>query len=235
MTGPSDTQPTGALALPGRPPIVEGRSTRKRRAIIEAATTLFLRHGYLGTSVDQIVALAAVSKPTVYRFFADKEQLLTEIVLGSLDRRGDPFRTELAALTQTNDLSPDLRSVARDYIKIVTQPSGLALRRLVIGASHQLPELAEAYYQRAQEQTLRSLADVFEQLAARGLLEIDEPMTAASHFAFLVLGRVLDKSLFSAEKPFTGTELERQADAGVTAFLAAYGNSTPRGSARAIV
>jgi len=216
--------PTDTLELSRRPPIVEDRSTRKRRAIIEAATTLFLQRGYLGTSIDQIAALATVSKPTVYRFFTDKEQLLTEIVLGTLDRRGDPFRAELASLAQSNDLSPELRGLARDYIKIVTQPSGLALRRLVIGASHQLPALAQAYYERAQEQTLGALASVFEQLATRGLLEIDEPITAASHFAFLVLGRALDKSLFSPEKPFTDAQLERQADAGVTAFLAIYAN-----------
>jgi len=96
------------------------------------------------------------------------------------------------------------------------------------GASHQLPELAQSYYERAQQTTLEALASVFGQLAARGLLKIDDPMTAASHFAFLVLGRALDKSLFSAAKPFTDTELEGQADAGVTAFLTAYGTITPR-------
>jgi TetR/AcrR family transcriptional repressor of mexJK operon len=221
---PSDLPPTGARAR--LPPTVEDRSTRKRRAITEAATVLFLQRGYLGTSVDQIAALAAVSKPTVYRFFADKEQLLTEIVLGTLDDRGDPFRAQLAALARSDDLTPDLCRLARDYITVVTQPAGLALRRLVIGASHQLPELAQAYYRRAQERTLGTLAGVFAALAERGLLEIDDPTTAASHFAFLVLGRALDKSLFCPEQPFTAAELQDQADAGVAAFLAVYGVRT---------
>ena len=51
----------------------EGRSARKRRAILEAATTRFLRNGYRGTSMDEIAARAAVSKQTVYKHFADKE------------------------------------------------------------------------------------------------------------------------------------------------------------------
>jgi TetR/AcrR family transcriptional regulator, mexJK operon transcriptional repressor len=55
----------------------EGRSARKRRAIMEAATTVFLGKGYLGTSMDEIAALAAVSKQTVYKHFADKEGLFT--------------------------------------------------------------------------------------------------------------------------------------------------------------
>jgi len=206
--------------------VIEERSTRKRRAIVEAATALFLQRGYLGTSIDQIAALAKVSKPTVYRFFEDKEHLLREIVLGTLDRRGDPFRAQLAVLAESDDVTSDLRRLARDYIAVVTQPGGLALRRLVIGASHQLPELAHAYYERAQEQTLMSLAQVFEQLATRGLLRFDDPLLAASQFAFLVLGRALDKSLFWPEKPFSDAELEAQADAGVGAFLTIYATET---------
>ena len=180
------------------------------------------RRGYLGTSIDQIAARAGVSKPTVYRFFADKEALLEAIVLGTLDRAGDPFRAKLPGLTGSENLAADLQKLARSYIAMITQPSVLQLRRLVIGASHQLPELARAYYDRAHEQTLRALADAFRQLANRGLLRIDDPLLAASHFAFLVVGRVLDKSFFYRDAPFSRRELNAQANAGVQAFLRAY-------------
>ena len=204
-------------------PVIEDRSARKRRVIVDAATALFLRHGYLGTSMDQIAALAAVSKPTVYRFFPDKEQLFTEIVLGTLDRAGDPFRARLSAVTQTDHLAEDLRQLARSYLATVTQPAVLQLRRLVIGASHQLPGLGRAYYDSAPEQTMRALAGCFDQLAGRGLLRLADARTAAAHFAFLVLGRALDKSLFCGDKPFSDAELTAQADAGASAFLAIYG------------
>jgi TetR/AcrR family transcriptional repressor of mexJK operon len=202
------------------------RSARKRRAVVEAATGLFLRHGYPGTSMDQIAAAAAVSKPTVYRFFADKEQLFTEIVLGTLDQAGQPFRDRLAALAGSTRLAGDLRQVARDYLATVIQPPVLQLRRLVIGASPYLPEVARTYYERAPEQTMQALAGCFGQLAARGLLRISDPAAAAAHFAFLVLGRALDKSLFCGDAPFTAAELAAQADAGVAVFLAAYGEGT---------
>ena len=207
--------------------VIEDRSARKRRGILDAATTLFLRHGYLGTTMDQIAAFAAVSKPTVYKFFPDKEQLFTEIVLGALDRAGEPFRAELASLGATDRLAVDLQQLARRYLATVTQPAVLQLRRLVIGASHQLPALAEAYYQRAPEQTMQALAACFRQLADRGLLRPGDPLVAASHFAFLVLGRALDKSLFCGDKPFTDAELTAQADAGAAAFLAVYARAGP--------
>ena len=204
--------------------MTEDRSARKRRAVVDAATTLFLRHGYLGTSMDQIAAFAGVSKPTVYKFFPDKEQLFTAIVMETLDRAGGPFLAELSRLAETRSgqLADDLRDLARRYLATVTQPAVLQLRRLVIGASHQLPALASAYYERAPEQTLRMLSDCFRRLADRGLLRAPDCDQAAAHFAFLVLGRALDKSLFCGDQPFTAEELAAQADAGASAFLAAY-------------
>ena len=119
-----------------------------------------------------------------------------------------------------------MRQVARDYLATVIQPPVLQLRRLVIGASPYLPEVARTYYERAPEQTMQALAGCFGQLAARGLLRISDPAAAAGHFAFLVLGRALDKSLFCGDAPFTAAQLAAQADAGVTVFLAAYGEGT---------
>jgi TetR/AcrR family transcriptional repressor of mexJK operon len=206
---------------PARPP-AEGRSTRKRRAVLEAATALFLRHGYLGTSMDQVAAYAGVSKPTVYKFFGDKEGLLSEIVLGTLESAAEPFQAELAALADSADLDSDLRRLARRYLDIVMQPPVLQLRRLVIGASHQLPILAAEYYERAPERTIRALADALARLADRGFLAIPDAPAAAAQFAFLVLGRALDKSLFCGDKPFPDAELNAQADSAAAVFLAAY-------------
>lgn len=215
---PARPDPTHGEQVPGK------RSASKRRVIVEAATALFLQRGYLGTSMDQIAVLAAVSKPTVYKFFPDKEQLLTAIVLETLDRTAAPFLDALARLAGTDRLADDMGQLARHYLATVTQPSVLQLRRLVIGASHQLPGLARTYYERAPEQTLHALADCFHRLADRGLLRIPDPETAASHFAFLVLGRALDKSMFCGDQPFSSRELAAQADAGTAAFLAAYGH-----------
>ena len=69
---------------------------------------------------------------------------------------------------------------------------------------------------------MHALAVCFGRLAERGLLELGDPLAAASHFAFLVIGPALDKSLFCGDEPFTAAQLTAQADAGAEAFLAAY-------------
>ena len=71
---PATVPPATAEPVTTEPARPERRSDRKRAAILEAATEAFLQRGYLGTSMDEIAAQAAVSKQTVYKHFADKEQ-----------------------------------------------------------------------------------------------------------------------------------------------------------------
>jgi TetR/AcrR family transcriptional repressor of mexJK operon len=190
---------------------------------MEAATTLFLRNGYQGTSMDEIAALAAVSKQTVYKHFADKERLFSDITLGVTANAEDFTNTVTTMLHGTDDLERDLRDLARRYIASVMQPRVLRLRRLVIGEAGRFPELARTYYQRAPERVLATLAACMERLAARGLLRLDDPLLAANHFAFLVLSP-MDRAMFSGVDELPApAELDRLADAGVRVFLAAYG------------
>src|SRR5215475_12852414 len=88
--------------------VVEARegtqSARKHKAIVEAATVLFLNRGYQGTSVDEIAALAKVGKQTVYKHFADKQRLFSEIILGNI-ATAEAFTSATAdVLRDTRDL-----------------------------------------------------------------------------------------------------------------------------------
>jgi TetR/AcrR family transcriptional repressor of mexJK operon len=200
----------------------EGRSARKRRAIMDAATTLFLRNGYQGTSMDDIAALAAVSKQTVYKNFADKERLFTDIILGITESSDEIIRAMTVALQGAEDVERALTEFARRYITAVLQPHVLQLRRLVIAEADRFPALARSYYQRAPERAIVTLASAFQDLAERGLLSLDDPLIAASHFAYLILSIPQDKAMFCAAEVFTPAELETYAEAGVRVFLAAY-------------
>ena len=121
------------------------RSARKRQLIMEAATTAFLRNGYLGTSMDEIAALASVSKQTVYKHFADKQRLFTDIILATSDQVvGELVEHAASALPQTGDVEKDLGQLARQLIAAICQPEVLRLRRLADRGLLQLedPQLA---------------------------------------------------------------------------------------------
>jgi TetR/AcrR family transcriptional regulator, mexJK operon transcriptional repressor len=204
----------------------ERRSTRKRRAILEAATTVFLRNGYLGTSMDEIAALAAVSKQTVYKHFADKERLFSEIVVSTVNEASEPTHNEVLNLRDSGDVEADLRDLARRLVARVMQPRLLQLRRLVIGEASRFPELGQAFYEQGPGRTVAALATAFERLAERGVLQVDDPPLAAAHFNWLIMSIPLNQAMLSGhDEPPAPADLDRYVDSGVRVFLAAYGQS----------
>lgn len=202
----------------------EPRSSRKRRAILQAATTVFFRNGYVGTSMDEIAGLAAVSKQTVYKHFTDKESLFSELVATTVREASDPVHDDVLTLQDSGDIEVDLRDLARRQLAKVMQPQILHLRRLVIGEASRFPELGRTFYELGPGRTIAALATVFKQLGERGLLHVDDPLLAAEHFNWLIMSIPLNRAMFLGEDAVpTSTELEQYADAGVRVFLAAYG------------
>jgi len=202
----------------------ERRSPRKRRAILEAARTAFLRSGYRGASMDEIAALAKVSKQTVYKHFADKERLFTEIVTSTVNEVADPVHAEVIHLEDSGDIEADLRDLARRTLAGVMQPRVLQLRRLVIGEAGRFPDLGRTFFEQGPGRTISALAAVFERLAVRGALRVDDPLLAAQHFNWLIMSIPLNRAmLLGDDRSLAAADLDRYAVAGVRVFLAAYG------------
>jgi len=215
-----------SVGRPARPRSPTKRAARlgSRDVILDAATTLFLRNGYLGTSMDDIAARAGVSKQTVYTHFADKEQLFTDLVLGNIERVEAFVQTMTRLLEDTTDLEGDLRELARRYVSVVIQPQVVQLRRLVIGEAGRFPDLARTYYERVPARTTATLAAQLQRLADRGLLRLEDPHLAAGQLAWLILAVPLDVALLCGDSAsLPAAERERLADAAVRVFLAAYG------------
>src|SRR5438876_11500316 len=93
------TQPPIDLDLPRVPQ--QGRSRRKRDAILAAASQLFAKRGYDATTADDIAAGAGVSIGTFYAYFRNKRQAFLALYaehhqavlaleIGSLDFAAEP-------------------------------------------------------------------------------------------------------------------------------------------------
>lgn len=55
------------------------KKEHRRQTLIDAATLLFTKHGYSGTTIDDIVVEADVAKVTFYSYFKSKEEIALEI------------------------------------------------------------------------------------------------------------------------------------------------------------
>ncbi|WP_181780480.1 TetR/AcrR family transcriptional regulator [Pseudonocardia pini] len=187
------------------------RVTRSRAIILSAAHAHFVANGYVGANVDEIAAAAGVSKRTVYNIYGGKEALFRAVVDAAITI-AERFSAEIAAGIGTDDLE----GLAERLTGSVISERVIPLRRLLIGEARRFPELAREYYDRAPGLVVRTLA---QHLTDHPGLRIDDPTTAAEHFAFLVLGAPLDRALFDDELRDPGA----RARVGVAAFRRAYG------------
>ncbi len=209
------------------------RSPSKHSAILHAATEVFLKRGYLGTSMDEVAARSAVSKQTVYQHFAKKEALFVEIVTTLTDAAGDEVLNAMPAFADDRDVGEYLRSYASRQLTIVLTPRLMQLRRLVIGEVSRFPELARVLHERGPQRAMRALAATFEDLADRGLLAIDDPLVAASQFNWLIMSAPLNQAMLLGDDAIPKAPALRQhAAEGVRVFLAAYGTSAHQHSRR---
>ncbi len=210
--------------------VEEGRTARKRGAIVEAARKLFLRNGYAGTSMDEVAAHAHVSKQTVYKNFLDKQSLFTELITSDIGQIEGPEHPLIEGMPHTDDVERDLRLFARHHLSIVMQPDLLRMRRVIIGEADRFPELAQAWYQNGPVRSAALFATWFQALHERGLLHVDDPEMAAQMFNWLVLSIPVNRAMACPldETLYSDEELDRIAAEAVRVFLAAYG---PKGSA----
>jgi hypothetical protein len=100
----------------------------------------------------------------------------------------------------------------------------MQLRRLVIGEVGRFPELARALFEGGPRRAMAAMAVLFERLAERGLIAIDDPAAAASQFNWLIMGEPLSSAMLLGDEAIPKpAELRRHAAAGVRVFLASYG------------
>lgn len=207
----------------GPEPNLIGRSAQKRRAILSAAREVFLKHGYLGASMDEVAALAEVSKVTVYKHFSDKHSLFAAVVTAAIEEAEATSRSLVDNLGKSTDVEQDLRTFARQHITVVMQPHLIRMRRVVIAESTRFPELARTWHHTGPERGHTRLADQIEQLALRGLLQVPDPLLAAQHLNYLILSIPLNEAMFvGRDRPHSRRQLHRYADEAVRVFMAAY-------------
>jgi AcrR family transcriptional regulator len=99
----------------------------KRHAVLRAAAQLFNEKGFHATSLDDIAERLKVSKPTVYYYVRNKDEILFECVRIGLkmveeaaSQSGDPASSALERL----------KAAMRKYAEVVTMDFGMCVIRV---------------------------------------------------------------------------------------------------------
>src|SRR6266581_2772628 len=159
---PADASATA----PGR----GGRPSRQQAArlgerILDAATHLFLSHGYGVTSIEAVARRARVSKRTFYHRFDDKPALFVAVVHRIIDGLRPPADLPLLE----GDLEEILRRLAGLILRAALSPQAIALHRMIVAESARFPKLAAIVTERGvTEEAIRFMAGVLEGEARAG-------------------------------------------------------------------
>jgi AcrR family transcriptional regulator len=117
--------PEGASPWPARRRSLRDHDV-KREAVIRAAARAFNERGFHHTSLDDIAADLGVTKPTVYYYVANKEQLLFECFLAGLRPIRAAFR-DVEPLAGTG--RDRLQAVIRGYATAIASEYGWCMVR----------------------------------------------------------------------------------------------------------
>ncbi|BAC88612.1 TetR/AcrR family transcriptional regulator [Gloeobacter violaceus] len=116
---------------PGRP-----RSSRADQAILGAAAELLAEVGYQAMSIEAVALRAGVSKPTIYRRYASKEELVADAI--------ETLRQEVA-IPDTGSLQTDIDSLLAEAIQMVQTPLARQTMAMIISSATSSPQFARIY------------------------------------------------------------------------------------------
>ena len=215
---PEDTKPDDKTKAARKPP--RGHSPDKEAQILTGARSVFIEHGFEGASIDEIARAAGVSKPTLYRYFADKRSLYSAIVTQECDLYAQQlFPLDLDRM----EVRPALERVARQYLELILSDKALGAFRVTIGDAQRFPALARAFYAAGPGQGARRLSDILQSFVDRGDLDIPDVPLAAFQFIELCKADAFYKRVFGLIEDVTPEARERVQKGAVDMFLRAYG------------
>lgn len=169
-------------------------SASTRRALVDVAGELFTERGYAGTSLDEIVAGARVTKGALYHHFTGK-QALFEAVFERVE--ADASRTIQKSLRGHRDPWEKARAGLRAFLGEVQDPR---YRRIVIQDGPSVLGY-ERYREQEERSTFANVLEIVRAVLGAGTWELEEDMVQT--FARIFFGAMSSagESVSSADDP----------------------------------
>ncbi|MEO0768797.1 MAG: TetR/AcrR family transcriptional regulator [Cyanobacteria bacterium J06649_4] len=166
----------------------------KAATILKGALQVFSEQGYAAASMDRIAKTAGVSKPTLYKYFQDKEGLFLALIRQMTKRNQQ--RLPMLLAQSSKDMQPPqvLKKIATTVLDDFPRDAAIVrLMRLIIGESERFPHLAQTFVREIEKPLIEKFADYF---AQQTQLRLSDPMVTARIFVgsivhYLIIQEVL--------------------------------------------
>ncbi len=197
--------------------------TARQQAVLDAVLALMVEEGDQLT-MSAVARRASCSKETLYKWFGDRDGLLTATVQWQASRvRADNYdRQALDAAT----LRKSLKGFAENWLTVISSATSIALNRIAIGhAASGKSNLGGIVLANGRFAIGERLKPVLEAGREAGLLAFDDSESAFRTFFGLVGRDVQIRLLLGDEMRLSEAEIARDAEQATRQFLDLYGTA----------
>ncbi len=200
-----------------------GDLTARQQDVLDAALRLLVEEGDALT-MTAVARRASCSKETLYKWFGDRDGLLTATVRWQASKvRVEPVdraRLNLASLTAS------LEQFASNWLTVISSETSIALNRVAVShAGSGKDDLGAIVLENGRFEMGRRLKPVLEAGRDAGLLVFDDTEETFRIFFGLVARDVQIRLLLGDRLKSTEAELRREAAEATRQFLTLYGTT----------
>lgn len=195
--------------------------TARQQAVLDAVLSLMVEKGS-GLTMTAVARRASCSKETLYKWFGDRDGLLTATVQwqASKVRAGNFDRQNLDA----GALRESLKGFAANWLEVISSPTSIALNRIGISqAASRDGNLGSIVLANGRFAIGERLKPVLDAGREAGLLAFDDTETAFRTFFGLAGRDVQIRLLLGDTLTLSRAEIATDAERATEQFLTLYG------------
>jgi AcrR family transcriptional regulator len=202
----------------------ENALTERQKDVLDAALALLVEAGDTLT-MTSVARRASCSKESLYKWFGDRDGLLTATVQWQASKvRAVPVNPEAFDLAS---LTAGLQRFASDWLHVLCGTISVALNRVAVGhAGSDKHDLGVIVLENGPFAMARRLKPLLELGRDTALLRFDETDEAFRTFFGLVVRDVQIRLLLGDRLELTDASIERDSLRATQQFLALYGAQT---------
>jgi len=160
------------LSSAANAPLTDAHARRTRRKdarpgeLIAAALDLFVEKGFAATRVDEVAALAGVSKGTLFLYFPSKEELLKAVVREHISGRFAQWNDEVEQFEGNSQEM--LHYCLTSWWERIGATKASGIPKLMMSEARNFPELAAFYRQEVIQPGSALIARILQRGVTRG-------------------------------------------------------------------
>lgn len=161
------------VASDGRKQTVEPNGMEKPKStpkcrILDAARELFFSKGVAAVTTDMLVRKAKTSKMTLYKYFANKDEILEQVVADDVSRICEPLDTEINSI---DDFTSVVLHFCSNLAEIIYDPEIVRFDQLMVSQALSHKELTQIYYNRTYQPTIDRVHELLVLGQQRGYID----------------------------------------------------------------